>query len=111
MEAALREGQKVGEWDVSAAIAAKAAGLVAASLLQKAQSPEIEKRVRKSTANFHALQVTQRPCFVVDNNIGDRVVLSGLVKAAPIAAAIDAMLEDAGAYASYAAHVGEPPRD
>lgn len=109
MEAAMREGQKVGDWDVSVAVAAKAAGLDSAALLKKARSPEIEKRVRMATAEFHALQVTQRPTFVLENNIGDRAVFSGLVKVAPIAAAIDAMLDDAAAYASHAAHFGSPP--
>src|SRR5262245_46501101 len=109
MEAAMREGRLVGDWDVSVAVATKAAGLDSAALLKKAQSPEIEKRVRKSTADFHSLQVTQRPTFVLENNIGDRAVFSGLAKAAPLAAAIDAMLEDAAAYASYAAHFGSPP--
>lgn len=109
MEAAMREGQHVGEWELSASIAAKAAGLVAATLLQKAQTPEIEKRVRKSTAEFHAFQVTQRPTFVIENNIGDRAIFSGLVHLAPLACAIDALLQDAAAYASHAAHFGTPP--
>jgi predicted DsbA family dithiol-disulfide isomerase len=109
MEAAMREGQKVGDWDVSVAVAAKAAGLDAAALLKKARSPKIEKQVRATTAEFHALQVTQRPTFVLEDNIGDRAVFSGLVKAAPMAAAIDAMLDDAAAYASHAAHFGNPP--
>ena len=109
MEAAMREGQKVGDWDVSAAVAAQVAGLDFAGLLKKAQSPEIEKRVRAATAEFHALQVTQRPTFVLEDNIGDRAVFSGLIKTAPIAAALDAMLDDAAAYASHAAHFGPPP--
>lgn len=110
MEAAMREGKKVGEWKISAGIAAKAAGLTSAALLKKAQSAEIEKRVRKSTADFHALQIGQRPAFVLDDNIGDRAVFSGLAKAAPIIAAIDAMLDDCAAYASHAAHFGAPPK-
>ena len=109
MEAAMREGQKTGEWDVAVAAATKAAGLDGASLLKKAQSSEVEQRVRKATADFHALQVTQRPTFVLENNIGDRVVMSGLVQVAPLAATIDAMLDDAAAYASHAAHFGSPP--
>ena len=109
MEAAMREGQKVGDWKISTAIAAKAAGLKSAALLKKARSPEIEKRVRATTAEFHALQVTQRPTFILEDNIGDRAVFSGLVKAGPIAATIDAMLDDAAAYASHAAHFGSPP--
>jgi len=32
-----------------------------------------------------------------------------VAKAAPLAAAIDAMLEDSAAYASRAAHFGNPP--
>ena len=109
MEAALCAGKKVGEWDVSVAVAAWAANLDAAALLKTSRSPEIEKRVRAATAEFHALQVTQRPAFVLEDNIGDRAVFSGLVKAAPIASTIDVMLDDAAAYASHAAHFGSPP--
>jgi len=108
-EAALRDGQKVGDWELSAAVAAQATGLDAKSLLAKARSSEIEKRVRADTAEFYAMQVTQRPAFVLTSNIGDRAVFSGLVKARPIAETIDAMLEDAAAYASHAAHFGSPP--
>jgi predicted DsbA family dithiol-disulfide isomerase len=110
MEAAMRDGQKVGDWKISASVAAKAAGLKAPALLKKAQSPEIEKRVRKSTADFHRFQMTQRPSFLLDDSIGDRAVISGLAKAPAIAATIDAMLDDCAAYASHAAHFGQPPK-
>ena len=109
MEAAMRKGQKVGNWEVSAAVAAKSAGLTAAVLLKKAQSPKIEKRVRAATAEFHALQVTQRPTFVLDSNIGDRAVFSGLWRLEPLVAAVESMLADAGAYQSWKAHFGDPP--
>jgi predicted DsbA family dithiol-disulfide isomerase len=109
MEAGMREGQHVGEWDVAAGVAASAGGLNTATLLAQAKSLEVEQRVRAATVEFHALQITQRPAFVLDDNIGDRAVFSGLVKAAPLAAAIDAMLEDSAAYASYTAHHGSPP--
>jgi predicted DsbA family dithiol-disulfide isomerase len=108
-EAALCTGKKVGKWDVSVAVAAWAANLDAAALLKTSRSPEIEKRVRATTAEFHALQVKQRPTFVLKSNIDDRAVFSGLVKAGLLIAAIDAMLEDAAAYASHAAHFGNPP--
>ena len=109
MGAAMREGRKVGDWAVSAAVAAKAAGLASAALLKKAKSRDIEKRVRAATGEFHKLQVAQRPAFALRSNLDDRAVFSGLVKVAPLAAAIDAMLEDAAAYASHAAHFGPPP--
>jgi len=107
-EAALCAGKKVASWDISVAVATWAANLDSAALLKLSQSPEIEKRVRAMTAEFLALQVTQRPAFVLKSNIDDRAVFSGLVKAGPIAAAIDAMLDDASAYAAHAAHFGSP---
>jgi len=107
--AALREGRKVGRWEEAAAVAAATAGLDASALLEKARSPEIEARARATTTEFHALRVTQRPTFLLENTIGDRAVFSGLAVAAPLAAAIDAMLDDAAAYSSHAAHFGPPP--
>ena len=109
MEAAMRQGQKVGDWDVSVTAAARAVSLDSGALKQAAQSPKIKRRVRATTAEFHALQVTQRPTFVLKSNVDDRAVFSGLVKAGPIAATIDAMLEDAAAYTAHAAHFGSPP--
>lgn len=109
MEAALRQGQKVADWNVCAQIAAQAAALEATTLLAKAQSTEIEMRVRSATSAFHALQVTQRPTFVLDSNIGDRAVFSGIWRLNPLKAALDSMLADAAAYDSWKAHFGDPP--
>jgi predicted DsbA family dithiol-disulfide isomerase len=108
-QAALREGRKVGQWEVSAEAAAAATGLDAAKLLARAKSPEVEARARAATAEFYALQVTQRPTFLLENAIGDRAVFSGLAEAAPIAETIEVMLADAAAAASYAAHFGGVP--
>ena len=105
MEAAMREGQKIVDWNLSASIAAKAAGLNETDLLTKARSPEVEKRVRSATAAFHVLQVTQRPAFVLDSNIGDRAVFSGFWRIEPLIAAMESMLKDAtAAYESYKSH-------
>jgi predicted DsbA family dithiol-disulfide isomerase len=110
MEASMREGKKVADWSVSAAAGAKAAKLEENALLARARSSEIEKRVRASTAKFHALQVTQRPTFVLESNIQDRAVFSGCWRIEPLVAALDAMLADAAAYASWKAHMGDPPK-
>lgn len=107
--AAVREGKKVGRWDVAVAVAAEAGGFDAAKLLALAQSPEVAARAQATTAEFHALQVTQRPTFLIENAIGDRAVFSGTVRAEPLAAAIEAQLSDAAAYASWRAHCGDPP--
>ena len=107
--AALREGRKISDWAVAAQIGADAGRIDAAKLLERAKSSEIEKRVRASTAQFHALQLTQRPAFVIDTEIGDRAVFSGIVKLEPLAATLDSMLDDAAAYAAHKAHFGNPP--
>jgi predicted DsbA family dithiol-disulfide isomerase len=107
--ATLREGKKVAEWDVSAQIGADAGKIDKKKLLERAKSSEIEKRIRASTAEFHALQVTQRPTFLIDTEIGDRAVFSGVVKLEPFVATLDGMLDDAVVYAAHAAHFGAPP--
>jgi len=107
--AALLEGKQVGDWDVSAQIGAEAGGIDPGKLLESARSSQIEKRVRASTEEFHALQITQRPAFVIDTEIGDRAVFSGIVRLEPLTASIDSMLDDAAAYAAHKAHFGEPP--
>lgn len=107
--AELREGKKIGDWEIAAQIVANATGVDRAQLLERAKSPEIETRLRQSTAEFHALQVTQRPTFVIDSPIGDRAVFSGFAKAAPLVATLDAMLDDIVGYQAHAAHFGETP--
>ena len=107
--AALREGKEIGDWNVAADTGAEAGRIDTGKLLALAKSAEIEQRVRTSTAEFHALQVTQRPAFVIDTDIGDRAVFSGVIKLEPLTATIDSMLDDAAVYAAHKAHFGDPP--
>jgi predicted DsbA family dithiol-disulfide isomerase len=107
--AGLREGNAVREWEVCAEVAAKAAGLNQRELLERARSPEIDKRLRESTAEWRAMQVTQRPTFVFESEIGDRAVFSGWAKVEPLIATAEAMLDDITFYDSYRAHFGDPP--
>jgi predicted DsbA family dithiol-disulfide isomerase len=106
---ALRQGRRVLQWDESLRLAATAGALDITALRARAQSPEIEARIRASTAEFHSLRVTQRPTFVIEDSIGDRAIFSGLAQVAPLAAAIEAMFADEAAYAAHAAHFGQPP--
>jgi predicted DsbA family dithiol-disulfide isomerase len=108
--AALREGKQVADWNVAAEIGGEAGAIDAAKLLGRAKSPAIENRVRASTAEFRSLQITQRPAFVIDTEIGDRAIFSGVVRFEPLAATIDSMLDDAAAYAAHKAHFGDPPK-
>ena len=107
--ATVRDGVQTGDWETAAEIGAKAAGLVPAKLLDHARTPEVEARARKTTAEFHALQVSQRPTFLVVSEIGDRAVFSGFAKLEPVAVTIEAMLDDIGSYEAHAAHFGTPP--
>jgi predicted DsbA family dithiol-disulfide isomerase len=107
--AALREGKEIGDWTVAGATGAEAGGIDTGKLLERARSAEIEQRVRASTAEFHALQITQRPAFVIDTDIGDRAVFSGVIKLEPLTATIDSLLDDAAVYAAHKAHFGDPP--
>ncbi|HEX5223414.1 MAG TPA: disulfide bond formation protein DsbA [Verrucomicrobiae bacterium] len=104
-----REGKKVGRWEVAIEVAAKAAKLNKAKLLARAKSAAVAARVKKSSAEFDALQVTQRPTFLIESAIGDRAVFSGIVRIEPLAAALDALLADQAAYDSHKAHFGGPP--
>jgi predicted DsbA family dithiol-disulfide isomerase len=108
-QAALREGKEIADWNVAAQTGAEAGGIDTEKLLERAKSAEIEQRVRASTAEFHTLQITQRPAFVIDTEIGDRAVFSGVIKLEPLTATIDSMLDDAAVYAAHKAHFGDPP--
>ncbi len=107
--ATLLEGKQTGEWGLAVQVGALAGDLDPEALRARAHSPEIEARVRSTTAEFHALQVTQRPAFVIDSETGDRAVFSGFAMAEPLIATIDAMLDDLEAYEAHAAHFGQPP--
>lgn len=107
--AALREGQRVGQWEIAAAVGAQAGNLDQAKLLEQARSPEVEARARASTAEYHALKVTQRPTFVIESEIGDRAIFSGIATLPPLVATIEAVLDDLAAYEAHAAHFGAPP--
>src|ERR1044071_1164083 len=55
-QATLRDGKKIGGWDVAVEVGAEAGGLDADKLFERAESPAVEKRVRTSTGEFRALQ-------------------------------------------------------
>ncbi len=109
--AAMREGRKIGRWEVAIPVAAKAGKLSKVKLLARAKSPEVAARIQQTTAEFYALQVSQRPTYLIENSIGDRAVFSGIVRLEPLGAAIDALLADQAAYDSWQAHFGPPPAE
>ncbi len=108
--AAVRDGVKVGDLATAVAVAAKAGRLAPKKLRAAAESAAVRDHVAASTAEFHALQISQRPAFVLTDAIGDKAVFSGLVRVEPLAATIEAMRADTAAYASHSEHFGPPPR-
>jgi predicted DsbA family dithiol-disulfide isomerase len=101
-EAGLLDGRPTSQ--LAEAIAAAVAAvpeLDDKSLNARASSAEIEQRIRATTAEFHVLQAPQRPTYVLENEIGDRVVFSGIVTPDPLIATIGAMLADAKAQQDY----------
>ena len=106
--AAMEKGLKVGQWEVAASVAAPLLGMNAKDLETTARSDAVMDRVRKSTRAFFDLQVTQRPTFVIRDEIDDRAVFSGLIQPQPLIAAVDQMIADCRAYRSWKAHFGEP---
>jgi predicted DsbA family dithiol-disulfide isomerase len=109
--AALREGQKIGDLATAVKVAAKAGKMDAKKLRAAADSNLVKDRVATSTADFLALQVNQRPSFVLTDAIGDKAVFSGLVRIEPLVATIEAMLADTAAYAAHQAHHGTAPKN
>jgi predicted DsbA family dithiol-disulfide isomerase len=108
--AAMRDGRKVGDLTEAVAVVSAACGIDPADLRIRAETAEVAARVQISTNEFHALKVSQRPAFLIEDPIGDRAVFSGLVALAPFTATLDAMLADTAAYAAHAAHFGAPPK-
>lgn len=108
--AGLQEGQRVEAWPIATSTAARAAGVDEAAPAARARAPVVEAACpRAGTVEFHRGSVAPRPAFVLERDIGDRAVFSGLHRAAPLLAGLEAMLEDTAAYASRAAHFGPPP--
>jgi predicted DsbA family dithiol-disulfide isomerase len=107
--AGVRAGKKVGRWEVAGPIAAEAAGIDEDKLADRAKSPEIAARAQASTDEFNALQVNQRPTFLIENSIGDRTVFSGVARFEPLASAIDALMSDEAGYDCWKAHFGGAP--
>jgi len=109
--AALREGQKIGDLATAVKVAAKAGKMDAKKLRVAAESNLVKDRVATSTADFLALQINQRPSFVLTDAIGDKAVFSGLVRIEPLVATIEAMLADTAAYTAHQAHHGTAPKN
>lgn len=107
--AALVDGRELTRLDEAVAVGANAGGLDPAALRAAALSPAVHEAVETSTRRFHALQITQRPAFLLESPIGDRATVSGLWRLEPLVALLETMESDSAAYTSWSSHVGSRP--
>lgn len=105
-KAALIDGQKIGHLDTAVTIVSEEFNIDPTQLKTLALSQDVQNRVAKSTEIFHTHQIDQRPAFIIQSDIGDKAIFSGLVKPYPLIATINAMRSDSAGYASYHAHFG-----
>jgi predicted DsbA family dithiol-disulfide isomerase len=105
MRAAMVDGQPTAEAEVAAAVAAAASGLGVDEVLAAMADPGTLDRVEATTAELASLGARLRPAFLVENDIGDRVLLSGVWSPAPIEAALAALAADEERYRTFP----EPP--
>jgi predicted DsbA family dithiol-disulfide isomerase len=101
--AGLTRGEPILRRDVALQIAVSATGANRTELENALDDPETSSTISASTAEFNAFAVTQRPTFVIRSEIEDTAIFSGIYRAEPILAAIDAMIADENAYAQFAA--------
>ena len=99
--AAMRDGLPMGRLDVAVEVAARAGALDPGALRALATSDEVLEHVRESTDRFRQLGLPQRPSFILTDDIGDEVRLSGTWVYEPLAAAIDALGADVDGYRVY----------
>ncbi len=104
--AALIDGKKIGHIDEAVQVACQKFNIDPVQLKTLALSTDVQNRVTTSTETFHAHQINQRPAFIIQSNIGDKAVFSGLVHPQPLIATVEAMLSDSAGYASFHAHFG-----
>jgi predicted DsbA family dithiol-disulfide isomerase len=107
----MRDGRKIGDMATAVEIAAAATDLDPVALRAAAISEPVHERVAISTQHFFDHQLSQRPSFIVESDIGDKAVFSGLWKSAPLIASLENMLEDHARYTAHAAHFGRPPEN
>ncbi len=108
--AGLDRGEPILRREAALDIAVTASGLDRQALEAGMDDPTARAEIAAWTAEFNTYRVDQRPTFVMRSAIGDTVILSGLYRAEPLIAAIDAMIADEEAYKRFAAtHDQIPP--
>jgi predicted DsbA family dithiol-disulfide isomerase len=101
--AGLCDGEDITNPSVAIDIACRVSGIARASLQTALNAPETLLWLAESARQFQASGVTLRPAFVLENDLGDRAILSGIWNTEPLSAAITALLTDEESYHSFVA--------
>jgi predicted DsbA family dithiol-disulfide isomerase len=106
--AGLCDGRNITDRNVACSIAAEASGLDAAALGATYDAPETTLWLMRCSEEFKASGVRLRPAFVLENELGDRVLLSGIWNAEPLRCAIAALSTDEQGYKDFVARAPRP---
>jgi hypothetical protein len=98
MSAALEQGLAMGRADECYAFVGKYLGLSASEIAKRVSDPAVKAKLDEGNARLAALGADERPTFVLENEIGDRVLLKGMWQKELVAAAGLALLHDQRAY-------------
>lgn len=98
MEAAMKDGQKLGRRDVAVAAVARIARIDAARLDAQIDRAPTGAALNEANAALARWGCSERPSWRIENANGDFVVLQGIWKAAPLLACVDALRADEAAY-------------
>ncbi len=107
--AALERGLPLGDRGEAASLLAAEFGLERSRIEEVMQSPAICDALDASGGEFAQHGLTVRPAFVLENEIGDRVILNGGWRESLFVEAIDSLLADAAGYEWYEKHVASMP--
>jgi predicted DsbA family dithiol-disulfide isomerase len=105
MRAAMVDGGLVGRRDVAIGTVAELTGLSSAELERLVDSESIAESMRDGNERLRACGCAERPSFLLENAIGDRVVMQGVWQTQPLLAALAALRYDEDAYR----RAGAPP--
>ena len=105
MSAALEQGLKLGRADECFEFMARYLGTKASDISKRVNDPALRPKLEEGNRRLAQVGADERPTFLFESEIGDRVLLKGLWQKELVAAAGLAMLHDERAYTM----AGPPP--
>jgi 2-hydroxychromene-2-carboxylate isomerase len=100
MEAAMKNGEKLGRREVAVAAVARIAGIDAKRLDAQIDRAETGAALNEGNAALARWGCAERPSWRIENANGDFIVMQGIWNAAPLLACVDALTADEAAYAA-----------